>query len=94
MATLLSWTSVGIGDPDVFVPSPPCLAGDPVGASGASHYGRRIAANGSPPASANVDVVEHMGSENIVHLTSGDSSFVARMESSANPAAELASPIV
>ena len=25
MATLLSWTSVGIGDIDVFVPSPPCL---------------------------------------------------------------------
>ncbi len=25
MATLLSWTSVGIGDLDVFVPSPPCL---------------------------------------------------------------------
>jgi hypothetical protein len=25
MLTLLSWTSVGIGDLDVFVPSPPCL---------------------------------------------------------------------
>lgn len=25
MATLLSWTSVGIGDLDVFAPSPPCL---------------------------------------------------------------------
>lgn len=25
MATLLSWTSVGIGDLDVFMPSPPCL---------------------------------------------------------------------
>jgi hypothetical protein len=25
MATLLSWTSVGIGDLDIFVPSPPCL---------------------------------------------------------------------
>ncbi len=25
MATLHSWTSVGIGDLDVFVPSPPCL---------------------------------------------------------------------
>jgi hypothetical protein len=25
MATLLSWTSVGIGDLDVFLPSPPCL---------------------------------------------------------------------
>jgi hypothetical protein len=25
MAMLLSWTSVGIGDLDVFVPSPPCL---------------------------------------------------------------------
>ena len=25
MATLFSWTSVGIGDLDVFVPSPPCL---------------------------------------------------------------------
>src|SRR5271170_3022683 len=25
MATLLSWTSVGIGELDVFVPSPPCL---------------------------------------------------------------------
>jgi hypothetical protein len=25
VATLLSWTSVGIGDLDVFVPSPPCL---------------------------------------------------------------------
>jgi hypothetical protein len=25
MATLLSWTSVGIGDLDVFTPSPPCL---------------------------------------------------------------------
>ncbi len=25
MATLYSWTSVGIGDLDVFLPSPPCL---------------------------------------------------------------------
>jgi hypothetical protein len=25
MATLLSWTSVGIGDLDIFIPSPPCL---------------------------------------------------------------------
>jgi hypothetical protein len=25
MATLLSWTSVGIGDLDVFLPAPPCL---------------------------------------------------------------------
>ena len=25
MATMLSWTSVGIGDLDVFIPSPPCL---------------------------------------------------------------------
>jgi hypothetical protein len=25
MATLLSWTSLGIGDLDVFLPSPPCL---------------------------------------------------------------------
>jgi hypothetical protein len=25
MATLLSWTSVAIGDLDIFVPSPPCL---------------------------------------------------------------------
>ncbi len=25
MATPLSWTSVGIGDLDVFIPSPPCL---------------------------------------------------------------------
>jgi len=25
MATLLSWTSVEIGDLDVFIPSPPCL---------------------------------------------------------------------
>jgi len=25
MATLLSWTSLGIGDLDVFMPSPPCL---------------------------------------------------------------------
>ena len=25
MATLLPWTSVGIGDLDVFIPSPPCL---------------------------------------------------------------------
>ncbi len=58
------------------------------------HYGRRIAANGSPPASANVDVVEHMGSENLVHLTSGDSSFVARMESSANPRPGEVLPIV
>jgi hypothetical protein len=25
MPTLLQWTSVGIGDQDVFIPSPPCL---------------------------------------------------------------------
>jgi len=25
MPTLLQWTSVGIGDLDVFIPSPPCL---------------------------------------------------------------------
>jgi multiple sugar transport system ATP-binding protein len=34
---------------------------------------------------ANVDVVEHMGSENFVHLTSGCSSFVARMDRSIDP---------
>ncbi len=49
------------------------------------HDGRRVAPNGSPPAGANVDVVEHMGSENFVHLTSGESSFVARMDRSVDP---------
>ena len=58
------------------------------------HDGRRVAANGSPPASASVDVVEHMGSENFVHLTSGDASFVARMEGSANPRPGEVLPIV
>ncbi len=46
------------------------------------HDGRHVAASGSPSARANVDVVEHMGSENIVHLTSGAASFVARVGSS------------
>ena len=46
--------------------------------------GRR-APDGSPPATANVELVEHMGSENIVHLISGDTRFVARMERSVDP---------
>jgi multiple sugar transport system ATP-binding protein len=49
------------------------------------HDGGYIAANGAAPANANVDVVEHMGSENFLHLTSGESRFVARMDSSVDP---------
>jgi multiple sugar transport system ATP-binding protein len=49
------------------------------------HDGRRVVPNGSSSAKATVDVVEHMGSENFVHLTSGESSFVARMDRSVDP---------
>jgi multiple sugar transport system ATP-binding protein len=49
------------------------------------HDGSSAASNGGPPAAANVDVVEHMGSENFVHLTSGDASFVARVDRTVNP---------
>jgi len=48
------------------------------------HDGTR-APDGDTPAAASVEVVEHMGSENIVHLTSGDTRFVARMERSVDP---------
>jgi multiple sugar transport system ATP-binding protein len=58
------------------------------------HDGSRIAPNGSPPAQANVDVVEHMGSENFVHLTSGESSFVARVDRTVDPRPGEMLPIV
>jgi multiple sugar transport system ATP-binding protein len=47
--------------------------------------GRGAAPDAGSTLSANVDVVEHMGSENFVHLTSGESSFVARMDRSIDP---------
>ena len=40
----------------------------------------RHSANGHQPTTVKVDVVEHMGSETYVYLTSGESSFTARME--------------
>jgi multiple sugar transport system ATP-binding protein len=46
------------------------------------HDGRRVAPEGKPSAAAKVDVVEDMGNENFVYLTSGESSFMARMDSS------------
>jgi multiple sugar transport system ATP-binding protein len=49
------------------------------------HDGSRDPANGSTAACANVDVVEHMGSENFVHLTSGEASFVARLDRAVDP---------
>jgi multiple sugar transport system ATP-binding protein len=49
------------------------------------HDGRCTAPDGGTTASANVDVVEHMGSENFVHLTSGETNFVARLGSSVDP---------
>jgi multiple sugar transport system ATP-binding protein len=49
------------------------------------HDGSHAAPNGGPPAFANVDVVEHMGSENFVHLTSGECSFVARVDRAVDP---------
>jgi multiple sugar transport system ATP-binding protein len=49
------------------------------------HDASRATPDGSPPAQANVDVVEHMGSENFVHLTSGEASFVARLDRAVNP---------
>ena len=58
------------------------------------HDGRHVAPNGSPPARANIDVVEHMGSENFVHLTSGESSFVVRVDSSVDPKPGETLPIV
>jgi multiple sugar transport system ATP-binding protein len=58
------------------------------------HDGSRASPDSGPPAMANVDVVEHMGSENIVHLTSGDASFVARMDRSIDPRPGDALPIM
>jgi multiple sugar transport system ATP-binding protein len=49
------------------------------------HDGRRVPADGGPRASAAVDVVEHMGSENFVHMTSGESTFVARLDGASDP---------
>jgi multiple sugar transport system ATP-binding protein len=49
------------------------------------HDGRGNAPNGSRAANARIDVVEHMGNENFVHLTSGESSFTARMGSMVDP---------
>jgi multiple sugar transport system ATP-binding protein len=58
------------------------------------HDGRETAPNGSPPSQASVDVVEHMGSENFVHLTSGEARFVARMASAVDPRPGETLPIV
>jgi multiple sugar transport system ATP-binding protein len=58
------------------------------------HDGSRVAPNGAPPAQASVDVVEHMGSENFVHLTSGESSFVARVDRAVDPRPGDTLPIV
>jgi multiple sugar transport system ATP-binding protein len=43
---------------------------------------RQAAPGGAAAIAARIDVVEHMGNENFVHMTSGASSFMARMESS------------
>jgi multiple sugar transport system ATP-binding protein len=56
--------------------------------------GRGVAPNGNLVVNAQVDVVEHMGSENFVHLTSNGSSFVARMERSIDPLPGELLPIV
>jgi multiple sugar transport system ATP-binding protein len=56
--------------------------------------GRGVTPNGASTVSANVDVVEHMGSENFVHLTSETSSFVARMDSSVDPRPGDGFPVV
>ncbi len=58
------------------------------------HDGSGVAPNGTPPVRANVDVVEHMGSENFVHLTSGESSFVARVDRAVDPRPGDTLPIV
>jgi multiple sugar transport system ATP-binding protein len=58
------------------------------------HDARRTAPDGRPPVDARIDVVEHMGNENFVHLTSGGSSFMARMESSLDPKPGEFIPIV
>ena len=58
------------------------------------HDGSRLAPNGGPTAKATVDMVEHMGSENFVHLTNGEASFVARLGSSVDPRSGEILPIV
>ncbi len=45
----------------------------------------RHSSSGPSPTLARIDVVEHMGNENFVHLTSGASNFMARMGSAFDP---------
>ena len=58
------------------------------------HDARRIGSNGDLQAAAKVDVVEHMGNENFIYLTTGESSFMARMDSSVRVQAGDTLPIV
>jgi multiple sugar transport system ATP-binding protein len=55
------------------------------------HDGRTATANGNQPSRVKVDVIEDMGNETYVYLTSGDTSFTARMGAGirANPGDDL-----
>jgi multiple sugar transport system ATP-binding protein len=46
------------------------------------HDSRRQPTGDAPSTLARIDVVEHMGNENFIYLTLGQSSFMARMDSS------------
>ncbi len=58
------------------------------------HDGRNGAAGAGPPATARIEVVEHMGAENFLQLTNGDTSFMARMDTSVDPKPGDTLPIV
>jgi multiple sugar transport system ATP-binding protein len=58
------------------------------------HDARDAAPNAGTPADAKIDVVEHMGAENVLHLTSGEASFLARVDRSVDPRPGDMLPIV
>jgi multiple sugar transport system ATP-binding protein len=55
--------------------------------------GRHLAGGGVPAAMARIDVVEHMGNENFVHLTSGGSNFMTRLDSAVDVEAGATLPV-
>jgi multiple sugar transport system ATP-binding protein len=57
------------------------------------HDGRGEATPGRRAGEARIDVVEHMGNENFVHMTSGGTSFMARMDSAIDARAGANLPI-
>jgi multiple sugar transport system ATP-binding protein len=54
---------------------------------------RQLAGGVAPAAMARIDVIEHMGNENFVHLTSGSANFMTRLDSAIDVEAGAMLPV-